>query len=415
MDEQIIRGLQNSPFIDSVSGGSENIIPALGTPLTSEEAMALAIFLAGRRPYKVSPNPAVGCVVMDAQGKYLGSGYHEYCGGPHAEVNALKGLTRDQLKGAHVFVTLEPCAHEGRTPSCAKMLVTYPIAKVVYGVKDPNPLVAGKGAAILENHGIVAELYPAKGNLTRELQEICEAFLWNQNFKKPFVALKIASSLDSQLSLESGESKWVTGDEARRYVHHLRACYDGLLVSAKTILTDNPSLNIRNIPTDKTNVILIADRQGELLDKVQQLEIFKVHLVSKIILFVDETLKNQISSKKQDLISIDSNLSNLRIEFIPTRGIHLDFRALLDRCWDLKVYSIFIEAGARMSSGLIADQLIQRLYLFQSLSLFGADQHQSWTQGLKLQSLRERYFLQNPRFQGFSEQDFLISGLLTSK
>ena len=156
-------------------------VPAIGTLMSPKEAMSLAISEAYKGAAGVSPNPLVGSVVLDSQGRFLQSGYHQVYGGPHAEVHALRGLSDEQLKGAHVFVTLEPCAHEGKTPSCAKMIAKLPVKKVSFGLVDPNPLVAGQGAEIIKTAGIEAEVFPSDEAMRAQLEEVCEAFLWNFN------------------------------------------------------------------------------------------------------------------------------------------------------------------------------------------------------------------------------------------
>ena len=173
-----------------------------GQVLTEDQAMALAIQEAKKGAGFVSPNPLVGCVILDRDGKFLSKGYHQVFGGAHAEVNAVQGLTDEQLRGAKLFVTLEPCAHEGKTPSCAKMLAKKPIAQVIYGLVDPNPLVSGQGAAILKQAGIAAEVFP---HFQDELEEVCEVFLWNFRKQKVFISLKIDKTLS--------ENNIITEDE----------------------------------------------------------------------------------------------------------------------------------------------------------------------------------------------------------
>ena len=148
--------------------------------MTDLEAMKKAIAEAYQGASFVSPNPLVGCVILDKVGNFLNSGYHNTYGGPHAEVNAFAGLTLEQLKDAHVIVTLEPCAHQGKTPSCAKTLAALPIKKITYGLMDPNPLVAGQGAEILKAAGKEVTIF---NELQTELEELCEVFLMNQREK----------------------------------------------------------------------------------------------------------------------------------------------------------------------------------------------------------------------------------------
>lgn len=237
----------------------------------------------------MSPNPLVGSVVVDIHGNFLSSGYHEFYGGPHAEVNAVQGLTNDELQGATVFVTLEPCAHEGKTPSCAKMLAKLPLKKVVYGLVDPNPLVAGQGAQIIIDSGIQAELFHTSDSAINEfmhqqLEQVCEAFLKNFRSKEVFVALKIATSLDGQISLENGESKWITGDEARIYSHYLRACYDMICVGAGTIRKDDPSLDIRHPSVQKEIKLLVIDPRGDIAKNFSKYKFSSIHKAENIFL-----------------------------------------------------------------------------------------------------------------------------------
>src|SRR5690606_26256776 len=184
------------------------------------------------------------CVVLNSKNELLATGRHERFGGDHAEINALKKIKNsDDLKGSKWFVTLEPCAHEGKTPSCAKKLATLPIGEVTYGLKDPNPSVAGQGAKILVDAGIRAHVF---NELQDELEELCESFLWNMREQKTFVAIKTATSMDGQIAHRSGESKWITGESARQHSHFLRACFDAIGIGKETVLKDRPALDVRH-------------------------------------------------------------------------------------------------------------------------------------------------------------------------
>ena len=200
-----------------------------------QEALSLARLALGY----TSPNPAVGCVIVK-DGKIVGRGYHHKAGTPHAEVWALREAG-DQAEGATVYVTLEPCAHYGRTPPCARTLVERKVGKVVMAMLDPNPLVAGKGAAILRQAGIPVEV----GLLSREAAQLNEVFIKNMMVEKPFIASKLAQSLDGRIASRTGKSQWITNEEARREGHYLRSIYDGILVGINTILADNPLLTCR--------------------------------------------------------------------------------------------------------------------------------------------------------------------------
>lgn len=387
-------------------------IPAVGTAMTVTQAMKLAISEAGKGAPYASPNPMVGSVVLDAQGKFLASGYHEIYGGPHAEVNAVKNLSENELQGAHVVVTLEPCAHEGKTPSCAKMLAKLPVKKVTFGLIDPNPLVAGQGAKILEAAGIEAVVYAdadkmVDAEMKRALEEACEAFLWNFRQKKVFVSLKMASSLDGQVALKNGESQWITGPESREQVHYLRSCYDAILVGKGTVQFDNPSLNIRHPKIQKTNKVIVLDGEADLLKKFSELKLAQVHKHENIFWCVAEELKEEI------LKTVVAMTSPPQIVFCKTKvGGDLDLPDLLTQVYKLGVRSVMVEGGAFTASSFVKESLINRLYLFQAPHLMGAGGSKSWTESLRIDEMKNRISLQNPKYKIFGN-DIMITGRLT--
>ncbi len=386
-------------------------IPAVGAKLTPEQAMRLAISEAAKGSARVSPNPQVGAVVLDRDGGFMASGYHEYFGGPHAEVNALKNFSNQQLQGAQVYVTLEPCAHEGKTPSCAKMMAKLPLAKVVFGLIDPNPLVAGQGAEILKSAGIEAELFSsadkkAEDEIRLLLEESCEAFLWNFRNKKVFVALKMASSLDGQVALRSGESQWITGPESREYVHYLRACYDAVLVGKGTVEFDDPSLNIRHSTISKKNKVIVIDAEGDLLHKFADLKMTQVHDSADLLWCVSAELSEETQKKL-------AKLSNRpRVLFVKTKVAgDLDLQDLLAQLYALGLRSVLVEGGAFTASSFINCSLVNRLYLFQAPIIMGSGGSLSWTNSVRIATMSEKLKLQNPRYQVFGN-DFLITGVL---
>lgn len=383
--------------------------PSRGIPLTPEQAMQLALHEATLGFTRVSPNPPVGAVVLDSQGRFLSAGHHEFYGGPHAEVNALKNLSEEELKGTHVFVTLEPCAHQGKTPSCARMMAKLPIAKVTYGLVDPNPLVAGQGAAILKEAGIQAELFASAdprldAEIKLQLEEVCEAFLWNFRHKKVFVAIKMASSLDGQVALKSGESQWITGPESREHVHYLRACYDAVLVGKKTIEFDNPSLNIRHSQITKKNKVVVIDVEGDLLPKLKTLKLMEVHDAQDVIWCVSADLRETIEQQK---------LSHaIHVCYVKTEvGGNLDLEHLLAELWQKGLRSILVEGGALTASSFVDCHLVNRLYLFQAPILMGSGGSRSWTETLRIKSMEDKIRVKNPRFKLFGN-DIMTTGTL---
>lgn len=338
-----------------------------------DQAMQLAMSEALKGAPFVSPNPKVGCVILDQNGKLLSSGYHKKFGEAHAEVEALKSLPIESFRGSHVIVTLEPCAHEGKTPSCAKTLAKLPIKKVTFGLFDPNPLVAGQGAEILRAAGIEVEEY--QGHLKNELEEICEEFLFNMRQKKVFVSLKIAQSLDGKIALSNGESKWITGPEARSKVHELRAQYDAVLVGKNTVLTDNPSLNVRHPLIKKENKVVVLDRSGEVLKKIDHLKIFSAH-------------------KPENLIVLPS----------------IDLKTALEELYAKGIRSLMVEGGGQTFSNFLQQDLVQRLHLFTAPVILG--QGIGWAECFTLSSMAQKKELKSVKTQLFGN-DLYLTGKLT--
>lgn len=384
-------------------------VPAIGTKLTAEEAMSLAISEAYKGAAQVSPNPLVGAVILDVHGGFLAAGHHEFYGGPHAEVNALKNLTPEVLKGAHAFVTLEPCAHEGKTPSCAKMMAKLPLKKVTFGLIDPNPLVAGQGAEILRQAGIEADVFSSSDPLQDKdikirLEEVCEAFLWNYRHKKVFVSLKMASSLDGQVALKSGESQWITGPESREYVHAIRASHDAILVGKGTIEFDNPSLNIRHSTIIKKNRVVVIDGEADLLPRFTKLKLAEVHDPADVFWCVADELQDKVEQLRKAADRFP------QVVFVKTRvGGDLDLEDLLAQLYRQGLRSVMVEGGALTASSFVDCHLVNRLYMFQAPIIMGSGGSRSWTETLRIPAMSEKIQLKNPRYLTFGN-DFMITG-----
>lgn len=225
-------------------------------PFTHQDTqhMQLALALAWQGRFSTSPNPRVGCVIAHGS-QIVGQGYHVQAGAPHAEVHAL-AQAGALARGATAYVTLEPCAHHGRTPPCAEALVRAGVSRVVAAMQDPNPLVAGKGLAILRQAGTQT----ASGLCEAEARALNRGFLSRIERQRPFVKLKIAASLDGKTALANGASQWITGEAARADVQIQRAESCAVLTGIGTILADNPQLNVR-IPTIRQPLRIVLDRQ----------------------------------------------------------------------------------------------------------------------------------------------------------
>jgi len=215
--------------------------------------MARALQLAARGLHTTSPNPRVGCVIVN-KGRIVGEGWHERAGMPHAEVHALHAAG-DAARGATVYVTLEPCSHHGRTPPCAEALVTAGVARVVAAMRDPNPLVAGGGIDMLTLAGVAAEV----GLMEAEARALNPGFISRMTRQRPWVRLKTASTLDGKTALANGASQWITGEAARADVQRLRARACAILTGSGTVLADNPRMNVRDFDIGRQPLRAVVD------------------------------------------------------------------------------------------------------------------------------------------------------------
>ncbi len=375
---------------------------SIGEKLSPEQAMQLAIEFAKKgRPF-VSPNPAVGCVILDQDHKFLSVGFHERYGEKHAEANAFAKIDKAKNKNLHVYVTLEPCAHQGKQPPCADLIVQHSVKKLIYGIVDPFAQVQGRGLEKIKQAGIEIE---QATYLKNELLDLAEIFLWNQTQKKPFVALKVATSLDGMLATKDGESKWITGEKSREKAHELRSFYDAILTTVNTVQVDNPTLNIRHPRIQKNNKVIVLDPEARLVQGFENLNISRARPWSDIVLVVGE---NYFSNARP---LIEQEVQILTLPLIQDQNFSkFDLAELLGKLWDLQIKSLFVESGASLLSSFLQEKLGQRLYLFQAPILIGDGI--SWTKGLQSQSLKNVQRLTKVKVEQ-NEDDRLWSGILT--
>lgn len=324
-----------------------------GSPITRDQAQALALSEAENGTGFVSPNPLVGCVIVDHEHRFLASGYHARVGGDHAEIDAIKKVPAGKLKNATMYVTLEPCSHQGRTPPCADRVVSESIKAVVVGVQDPNPLVSGKGLERLRNAGIQVEVDP---KFAAKSERLAEVFLWNMRHQSPFVALKVATSLDGQMALKSGESQWITSEESRVKARALRAKYDATLIGARTLIHDDPMLDFRgtSFADQKKNRIVIWDPSQKAASFLAKSQLAKVHAPENISILTAPNLDADV------------------LKGLFQQGIR----------------SLFVEGGSHTLSQLIQQRLFQKIYQFVGPSLMGGGM--GWSSGLTVNNMKER-------------------------
>lgn len=315
--------------------------------------MKKCIELAKQAQGETSPNPLVGCIVLNDIGEIISTGYHKKYGENHAERDAL--LKLDDAKNCTLIVNLEPCSHYGKTPPCADLIIGKGVKRVVYGMKDVNPIVAGNGLKKLIDAGIEV-IGPILEDECRKLNEI---FIKNQVEHKTFVALKTATTIDGKIATSTNDSKWITSDFAREEVRNIRKRYDAILTSSSTILADNPTME------HKCKVIL--DRK---LKTNSQMTIYKQGKI-----FVFHSLKNQ------------SSLSNNNLQYIytPTVNNKLGIEFILEELYKRGIMSVLIEAGGKLNGSFLP--YIDRLYHFVAPKILGDNNGKSCFYGKEVEKI----------------------------
>jgi len=320
-------------------------------------AMQRALTLAARGLETTDPNPRVGCVIAQG-GRIVGEGWHERAGEAHAEVAALRAAG-SRAVGATVYVTLEPCSHHGRTPPCVEALIAAKVARVVYAAPDPNPLVNGRGAAALRAAGIVVE----GGLLEQEATELNAGFVRRMQHGRPLVRVKLAMSLDGRTALANGESRWITGEEARRDVHQWRARSSAVLTGIGTVLADDPRLDVR-LPE--------AADAGPRRQPLRVVLDTQLRTPPQARLFGGgEVLILTALSGGDDERAAALTARGAHVESLPATTDRLDLPAVLDRLGELELNEVWVEAGATLAGEFLRQSLADELLLYIGPRLIG--------------------------------------------
>ncbi len=314
-----------------------------------ESYMRMALSLALRGTGTTSPNPRVGCVIVK-NGEIIGKGWHRKYGGPHAEVEAAANASQD-ICGADVYVTLEPCCHYGKTPPCAQMLAERKVKRVIIGTSDPNPLVDCKGISVLENAGITTET----GVLEEECKWLNRGFITRIRHNRPWVLIKSGASLDGNISLSNGESKWITGTNSRRMVQLLRSEADALLTGVGTIAADDPELTVRDCD-GRTPIRVVLDRT------------LRTPLSAKI--FAGGNLIFFAASDTDKNIIADFEKNGARV-ITPEENTPLNIHFILSKLSENGVNYLMAESGAGVTSSLIESGCADELALFAAPKIMG--------------------------------------------
>lgn len=315
--------------------------------------MARALRLAARGIRTTDPNPRVGCVL--AQGaQVIAEGFHERAGGPHAEVVAL-AAAGGKARGATAYVTLEPCAHHGRTPPCVDALIAAGVGRVVYALRDPNPRVNGGGAARLEAAGIHVE----GGLLEASARRLNAGFLSRMERGRPWVRLKLAASLDGRTALASGESRWITGEAARADVQRLRARASAIMTGIGTVLADDPRLDVRLAGTVRQPLRVVLDPALELAPG------------ARLLAPPGEVLVMTCSGDEERAARLLA--AGAQVDRIPGDAATLDLAAVMACLAGREVNELHVECGARLAGSLLAAGLVDEMVVYMAPTLLGDD------------------------------------------
>lgn len=330
-----------------------------------EKYMKECFELAKKGLGKTSPNPMVGCIVLDKNGNKISEGYHAKYGENHAERDALLKLKNGEEKDGTIIVSLEPCSHFGKTPPCVDLIIERGLKKVVFAMKDVNPLVSS--IQKLKDNGIEV----VYGILEDEAKELNEVFITNMTEKRPFVALKTATTIDGKISTKTGSSKWITSTEARDKGRELRKIYDAILTTSSTVIADNPNFN--------NDLKILIDRTLKVdLEK----NFFKT---GKIIIVHDKAIKPEKISKN--------------IEYLPcsVKNNKIDIKEVLNLLFERKIMSIFVEAGGTFNGSMVETGLVDKIYHFVAPKILGDNSGKSAFDGRNITEINEciNYKVQN--------------------
>lgn len=362
------------------------------------EFMQKALQLAKKGTGYTNPNPLVGAVIVK-EGRIIGEGFHEVFGGNHAEINAFKHAS-EEVSGAEMYVTLEPCSHYGKTPPCAVAIVEKGIKKVIIAVKDPNPLVSGKGVRILQENGIEV----ITGVLEKESRKLNEIFFKYIVTHLPFCILKTAMTLDGKIATYTGDSKWVTGELSREYVHSLRHKVSGIMVGIGTVLSDDPMLTTRlKNGNGRDAVRIIVDSSARIpLDA----KVLNIHSkASTIIATTEKADKSKIKTLEQ---------KGAKVIVTPLKENAVDLAFLMKVLGENKIDSVLLEGGSALNYAALSQGIVDKVNAFIAPKIVGGENAKTAVGGQGKAYMNEAIHLKNIHVQ-FFEHDIMIEGYLQGK
>lgn len=354
--------------------------------------MERALELAMKGIGKVNPNPLVGAVIVK-DGEIIGEGYHECYGEAHAERNAVKNVVRS-VEGSTIYVTLEPCAHYGKTPPCVDLIIEKKFKKVVVGMLDPNEKVAGKSIEKLKKHGIDVVV----GVKEEECKKINEIFIKYITSKIPFVILKSGMSLDGKIATYSGESKWITSKESREDSQNLRNRLNSIMVGVNTVIADDPELTCR-INNEKNLIRIVVDTK------------LRIPLDSKVVknndkLTIVATVLSSNESKKQKLRDL-----GVKVIEVPEKNNRVDLTELVKKLGEEGIDSILIEGGGTLNFSALEENIVDKMIFYIAPKILGGENSKSCIAGLGFSKLNQAVNLKNISYRKIGE-DLVVEGYI---
>jgi diaminohydroxyphosphoribosylaminopyrimidine deaminase/5-amino-6-(5-phosphoribosylamino)uracil reductase len=356
--------------------------------------MQRALELAKRGIGRVNPNPLVGAVIVK-DGEIIGEGYHECYGDNHAERNAVKNAIKP-VEGSTIYVTLEPCAHYGKTPPCVDLIIEKKFKKVVIGMLDPNSLVAGKSIKKLKEHGIEVIV----GVKEEECMKINEIFIKYITSKVPFVILKSGMSLDGKIATYTGKSKWITSEESRKDSQNLRNRVHSIMVGVNTVIADNPELTCR-INEEKKLIRIIVDTH------------LRIPMDSKVIINKDKltvvaTSVNSNEKKKKELRDL-----GIKVIEVSEKKNKVDLKELMKALGSEGIDSILIEGGGTLNFSALEEKIVDKIIFYIAPRILGGEKSKSCIAGIGFSELKEAPNLKDISYRKIGE-DLIVEGYISN-
>ncbi|MCQ2373195.1 MAG: bifunctional diaminohydroxyphosphoribosylaminopyrimidine deaminase/5-amino-6-(5-phosphoribosylamino)uracil reductase RibD [Phascolarctobacterium sp.] len=361
--------------------------------MNDEYYMQLALELALKAEGNTSPNPMVGCVLVNEDGEIVGEGYHHKAGEPHAEVMAIRDAGKASV-GCTAYVTLEPCSHFGRTGPCCRALFAAGIRRVVVACTDPNPKVAGKGLKYLQDMGIEVKV----GVCEEEALRLNERFFTWITKRRPFITLKYAMTLDGKIATKTGDSKWITGEEARTYAHRLRKQHDAVLVGIGTVLADDPELTTRMVQgKNPIRIVLDAKLQTNIMNAV-------LNPAAPTIIITS----TEADPAKMELFSVLPNVELVQLPFIEGK---VDIDALIQELTAREITSLLVEGGSSVLGAFKDAGYADRICAFIAPKLLGGKESLTAVGGEGCELMQDSWELEQVEYHQLGS-DLLVTGLV---